>query len=316
MSSSGQLTLESPLAQRLLAWSGERFPVANGVLIFVIYASALLYGRALTNGGEVSLSLSDLAGFVAVWAYFLILRVFDEHKDYERDSHTHPERVLQSGLVTLGHLRALGWAAVAVQLSVSVLMDGGLGPVTALWALTMGWTLLMLKEFFVGEWLARRLLLYAFTHMLSMPLAFLWMAQMGAGDIGLPAEVIWIALLGGLIGASLEVGRKLRAPEDERPGVDSYTKVLGTTGAPALAGVLLTAAVAAGAGLLGAAGDASAAACLALAFAAAPGIGGAATFARRPTGASAKRAEALVGVSLLLLPLVLIVALLAERGVA
>jgi 4-hydroxybenzoate polyprenyltransferase len=180
----------------------------------------------------------------------------------------------------------------------------------------MGWTLLMLKEFFIGEWLARRLLLYAFTHMLSMPLAFLWMAQMGAGDRGLPADVVWVALLGGLIGASLEVGRKLRAPEDERPGVDSYTKVLGTTGAPALAAGFLVAAAAAGAGLLGAAGSGSAAAYLSLALAAGPGVGGAAAFARGPSDGSAKRAEALVGVSLLLLPLALIVALLAERGVA
>ena len=316
MSSHGQLTLDAPLLQRLLAWAAERFPLVNGVLIFAIYATALLYGRALTSAGELSVSVLDFAGFFAVWAYFLILRVFDEHKDYARDSRNHPERVLQSGLISLRHLRVLGWAAVAVQLGVSLAIDGGAGPVTAWWALTMGWTLLMLKEFFVGEWLSRRLLLYAFTHMLSMPLAFLWMAQMGAEGRGLPLEVAWLALLGGLIAASLEVARKLRAPEDERAGVDSYTKVLGTTGGALVVATLLSAAAMAGAGLMDVAGEASLVAFGCIALAAAPGLAGALRFAHSPTRGNAGASEALVGATLLLLPLVPAVTLLAGRGLA
>jgi 4-hydroxybenzoate polyprenyltransferase len=67
--------------------------------------------------------------------------VFDEHKDYEVDLRNHPDRVLQSGRVTLGHLKVVGAVALAVQVATCLLEDGGVGRVTFWWALTFGWTL-------------------------------------------------------------------------------------------------------------------------------------------------------------------------------
>jgi hypothetical protein len=316
MSSSSQLTLEAPLARRLLAWANERFPLANGVLILVIYTAALLCGRALTTVGPLSVSASDLAGFFAVWAYFLMLRVFDEHKDYARDLANHPQRVLQSGLITLRHLKLLGLASVVVQVAATLIAGGGIGPALGWWALTMAYSLLMLKEFFVGDWLEQRLVLYAFSHLLSMPLAFLWLAQIGAGDRGLPAGVGWLALAGGLVAAGIEVGRKLKAPADEREGVDSYTRVLGVHGAPALSTALVAGAAAAACAALSAAGELSAAGVAGLAVAVVPAVLVALRFAREPSPAHAEQAEAGVGVAMLLVMLVLVIALLAGRGVA
>src|SRR5215471_10239683 len=186
---------QSPFIQRFFAWINERFPLGNAVLFLVIYAAGLLWGRLLTHDGRLLLSLADVPGFFGFWAFFLMLRVFDEHKDYELDLRNHPQRVLQSGLITLGHLKVVGAIAIAVQLAVSLLADRGFGPTTRVWLVVMAWSALMAREFFVGEWLGKRLVLYALSHMVVLPLALVWIAQMGAGGAELPKIVVLLPLL-------------------------------------------------------------------------------------------------------------------------
>jgi 4-hydroxybenzoate polyprenyltransferase len=309
------LTYRPPLWRRLAAWAAERFPARNGIFILVVSALGVLFGFALTHDGTISLPAVDLLAFPALWAYFLMLRVFDEHKDYALDLRNHPDRVLQSGQVTLANLRALGWAAAALQLATCLLVDHGVGRVTAMWALLMCWTLLMLKEFFV-EWPPRRFVLYAFMHMLAMPLTLLWLAQIGAGGRELTPGVRWLAALGGLIGAALEVARKFRAPGDERDTIETYTRQLGVGGASLALGVIVAGAAIAGGALLAATVPVSPLLYLVLALSAAPGMGAAWRFWRDPTAPRAEAVEALAGASVLLLCVVAIVALLVARGVA
>ena len=313
--SPAQLTLGTPIAQRLIGWAGERFPPAVAVLSFLIYSTGWLSGRALTHPGSLSVSAWDVVAFVAVWAYFLMLRVFDEHKDFARDSVNFPDRVLQRGLVTLDHLKVVGAVAIAVQLGVSLLEDHGVGRVTVWWLVLMAWSLLMAKEFFVGAWLERRLVLYAATHQLAMPLLMLWVAQMGAGDRTLPADVVWLCVSGIGFAFALEVARKVRAPEDEREGVDSYTRSLGLRGAPLAVQALLVIAAASGALLIHGTGVRSAAAFAFVALAPLPGILGTAAFLRRPVAGAAKKVEAGTAISVLILLVVLSVAILGSRGV-
>jgi 4-hydroxybenzoate polyprenyltransferase len=307
------LTLDAPLPLRLRAWAAERFPLANTVLVLVIYVTALLTGRALAGTGDLWLSAADCAGFLGVWGFFLMLRVFDEHKDYVADVSNHPERVLQRGLVTLAHLKAVGAAAIGLQL-VSVLVAGS-GPVAVRWAITMAWSLLMLKEFFAGAWLERHFLLYAASHLLAMPLALLWIAQTGAGDRPLGASALSLAAAGGLLGAVLEIARKVRAPEDERSGVVTYTQVLGIRGSAAAIAACMVGFAVAVAALLGVLGAASPVALAALAVALAAALAAAGAFAIRPTPAAAARVGAIAGAAVLLALLSLLVALVAERGV-
>lgn len=233
------VTKDSPFISRFLAWMHERFPFPNALLFFSLYLSAVLLGQFIAHPGEVYLGLRELLGFFPVWFFFLLLRVYDEHKDYELDVQNYPDRVLQSGLITLGHLKIAGALAIAVQLGGSLLLDGGFGPITISWLVVFGYSLLMAKEFFCGEWLEKRLPLYAFSHMIIMPMALIWMVQMGAVGVSLPLEIALLAGLSFLSGAAFEVTRKLRAPEEERENVDSYTKYFGPAGASALVGLLL-----------------------------------------------------------------------------
>lgn len=233
------LTASSPLPARLLAWASERFPPAHGALFAVLYATALLYGRFLAHEGALPLDpVRDGVGFLGAWAFFLMLRVFDEHKDFDLDLHNHPERVLQSGLVTLGHLKVLGAAAIAAQLGVTLWFGG---PALVAWAVVITWSSLMAKEFFVGAWLEPRLVLYALSHMVVMPMALVWMASLGATPSVLPLAVGWLALLSFFSGAAFEVTRKTKGPEEERDTIQSYSRVFGTTRSPLVIGALLLA---------------------------------------------------------------------------
>jgi len=310
------LNSEAPVLFRLGAWANERFPLANAVLFLVLYLSALALGRMWVTDGEISVGARDILGFFAVWAFFLVLRIFDEHKDYELDCHNHPERVLQSGRITLGHLKVLGAMAIGLQAGISFYLDGGWGLIPLFWLIALGWSLLMAAEFFCGEWLEKRLLLYAISHMVVMPLALLWMAQIGAMKQTLPAEVGLLAALAFLAGASLEVTRKLKAPGDERETIDSYTKVFGTTRAPVVVICLLIATMATSALILRSVfsqqmplywGGLLLATMV-------PAVWALQQFRKSPSARTAKTSEGMVGLAMLTTYVLVLSATLVERG--
>ncbi|MFL5883434.1 MAG: hypothetical protein ACJ77M_00040 [Thermoleophilaceae bacterium] len=311
-----QLSLQDPLAKRMLAWANERFPLPNAVLIAFLYATALIYGRALTNGGgALSFTWGDLLAYPGVLAYSLLVRIFDEHKDYEKDLVNHPGRVLQSGLITLRHLKVLGAVCIALMALTSILEDGGIGRVTLWWVILMGYTLLMLKEFFAREWLEQRLVIYAVSHLVSLPIAVIWMAQMGGRGHNLPASVIWFALAAGFVGASFEVSRKLEAPEDERPTLDSYSKELGVTGASVAIATLVVACAACAAAAMAATHENSPIGYAGLVVAVLPGIFGAVRFGRAPTRAHTQLAEGMAATTIVLILVALMAQILAGRGI-
>jgi len=226
-----ELTTDSPLAARLFAWSKERFPPAFILVILPLYGGTAAMAQLYQNG-RVHFTAVDLLGVAACTAFLLLLRVFDEHKDYELDSLNHPDRVLQRGLVTLRHLKFIAGGALIVQLAASLWADATVGQATLRWSVVLVWSLLMAKEFFVGEWLSKRLVLYAVSHMLILPMAVIWFMYLGSRGGDIPWEPqLWYAGLVFCLGAVAEVGRKFKAREDEKETIDSYTKTLGVSGA-------------------------------------------------------------------------------------
>lgn len=223
------LSMQSPFIRRFYAWVQERFPLANALLFFALWAAAFVSGRVLSTPKTQApkLAILSVLGFFGAWGYFLLLRVYDEHKDYELDVHNYPDRILQSGLITLNHLKIAGVLAVLVQLGVTLWLGQGPGPALWSWLVVMTWSALMAKEFFIGSWLEKRLVLYALSHMIVMPMALVWMAHLGAQGAWLPQSIGWLAGAAFCSGAAFEVTRKTRAPEEERDTVDSYARVLG-----------------------------------------------------------------------------------------
>jgi 4-hydroxybenzoate polyprenyltransferase len=230
--SSALLTREAPFARRLASYLGERFPlVGHGVLIAAYYSSNQFLARTLTRPGEpMRYDLSTLLGALTLFCFFFHLRVFDEHKDYAEDRVHYPGRVLQRGLVTLRDLKILGGIAIAAEIVLSL----SLGPAAFVaWLAPFAFSLLMLKEFFVREWLKRHFLTYAVSHLLVMPFLSLTVFSFATGrwPWEAPPWFVVYAWVGFFVTFNWEVSRKIRAPEDEIEGVDSYTRVFGTYGA-------------------------------------------------------------------------------------
>ncbi len=229
---SDALTAASPFPLRLKAYLAERFPLlGHGLLIVSYYSSNQFLAHALLRPGEpMRYTPYSLMGAVTLLCFFFHLRVFDEHKDFAEDSRHYPQRVLQRGLVTLRDLRLLATLAIATELALAGLR--GLETLAAL-LLALGFSLLMLREFFVGPWLKRRFLLYATSHMLVMPLLSLMIFSFATGRWPWQAPPwYWLyTFVGFFVSFNWEISRKIRAPEEEIDGVDSYTKLFGLYGA-------------------------------------------------------------------------------------
>ena len=70
------LTLSSPLHKRFLAWMGERFPLANSVVVIVLYLVSASVARFAHGGESFMLIFGDLGGAFATWTMFLLLYFF------------------------------------------------------------------------------------------------------------------------------------------------------------------------------------------------------------------------------------------------
>lgn len=221
------------LPGRLWRYQAERFPLAGyAPLITVFTFASASYSRSARRFA----GMPDADGFIdwplfAVGALtslvcFFLLRVLDEHKDAEDDRRFRPELPVPRGLVTLAELRTTG----ALLLAVVVAANAWTAPVL-LWPLLLvtGWAALMTREFFVRKWLRAHMLAYLVTHMMIMPMidayttGLDWLVAARHAPSGLP----WFLAATFANGVLVEIGRKLRAPHDERVGVDTYTHAWG-----------------------------------------------------------------------------------------
>lgn len=224
---------------RLGAYLQERFPPVNMMLFAILFMA--VYSVAIQ---QFSASFTLLGGMLATISFFFRLRVMDEIKDYAQDAVNHPQRVLQSGGISLSFLMGFSALLSLSEISWSYLRGGWC---LTFWLIAVGYAFLMRYEFFVGAWLRKRLVLYAFSHMLIMPLvvAWLWFAWQSAFSPVLLLLML-LSLLGGFV---FELARKTHAATAERPGIDTYSSLLGSKRAVMLILTVLFAGLAAQIGL-------------------------------------------------------------------
>ncbi|HEX6368878.1 MAG TPA: hypothetical protein VF006_08095 [Longimicrobium sp.] len=280
---------------RLWAYQRERFPLAAYLPLITLSAlSAAAWSRAARGRPGLPGAGVLLVGCATALAFFFLLRVADEHKDAEADRRFRPELPVPRGLVSLAELRRVGGALAA-----AALLANALAAPALLWALlaAAAWAALMAREFFAPAWLRARPAAYLLSHMGAMPLLFAyltgldWLAS-GAAPPRALAAFLGLAFMNGIL---IEVGRKIRAPGDERAGVDTYTSSWGLRAAPAVwaAALVLAAVLAWCAARATGSGTVTAAALAVLLPAAAfPAL----RFLRTPTRAGGRHIEAASGV--------------------
>lgn len=232
VSDSRPVSIQDSFPRRFYAYLKERFPpLGHGILIISYCSSNQFLAHRLTHPGEpMAYTVRSLISALAMLCMFFHLRVFDEHKDYEDDCRYYPNRILQRGLISLRHLKIAGGIAIAMELMIGIL----LGPAVLVSIMAaLLFSILMLKEFFVRKWLKSHFLIYATSHMLIMPLFAMVIYSVSTGRYLWEApSLYWLyAFVGFFVTFNWEVSRKIRAPEDEIEGVDSYTRIFGTYGA-------------------------------------------------------------------------------------
>ena len=214
-----------PWPGRLLGWLDERFPPAvYTVLVLLFHGSAVTVASTLGGGGRLA-----PAAAVVVWLFFLHLRIFDEHKDHAQDAVAYPDRLLSRGVVTLPELARLGAAAIAAQVLLSALL--GL-PALLAWGAAFLFSVAMRYEFGLGAWLKDHIVAYAVTH--NPVVAGLALFLHAASGARWEMAFLWYVGVASFGSLAFEIGRKVRRPEEEHPGVASYTTELGQGGARAL----------------------------------------------------------------------------------
>ena len=216
-----------PLWQRIWIYQRERFPSFRFGLISLAFSfCGICISRLMRSEISWPHFSSAVVAFCCVFLFFLQLRFLDEFKDYETDCLHRPERPVPRGLVSL---KQIGWVFVITVLIQGVLVFS-LSPflfilLLAVWC----YMALMTVEFFVADWLKPRLLTYMWTHMLIMPVIdfFVTGCDWLRSPRFPPAGLLVFLLVSFFNGLLVELGRKIWAPEQERPNVDSYSSYCG-----------------------------------------------------------------------------------------
>jgi len=218
------------MANRWWIYQRERFPLlAHSPVILAFSLSAISFSALLRGASSLPGLKPCLVAFITSLLTFLQLRIADEFKDFEEDSRFRPYRPVPRGLI---HLRELGWlraACMAIQMVLALWLAPQLALLLCATWLYLG---LMSKEFFVKRWLKARPILYMVSHMAIMPLVDLyatacdWAPRAGARP---PRGLLWFLLVSLFNGMVIEIGRKIRSPQDEENGVETYSFLWGRT---------------------------------------------------------------------------------------
>ena len=232
----------------------ERFPLGkNSIFVLIFTLSGYIYTGLLYNSKIINQIFSKeikvpmpwhkiVALFIIIFMFFLQLRITDEFKDYEEDLKYRAYRPVQRGVVTLKVLGKIGIATIIIQIILAYVIDFKI-----IYFMIIVWfyMFLMAKEFFIKEWLTKRILIYALSHVVIMVFITLVIVNATQYIILGEAENIFkfgalqwyrhnidIALiplftLNYLNGIVLEIGRKTRRADEEEHGVQTYSKLWG-----------------------------------------------------------------------------------------
>ncbi len=193
----------------------ERLPVIPNLIL----ALGLMLSAKTVAGASLDF-VALLLGSLALFAFVSELRFMDELKDVEKDKVANPDRPLPRGAIKESQVNKLMVFTGIFLCLFSALFAVIFSPQAGgLLGLATVWLFLMYKEFFVGEWLSKRPLLYAITHQVVIfPLCLFAISLYGSFSLSSPSALAFgLLILSAFF--TFEVGRKLD------PNAD---KILGT----------------------------------------------------------------------------------------
>jgi len=216
---------EAGLAGRWAAFVNERFPLPDCLLM----GTAFFLGNALAAHvlAGTSVSWPRLAApFVATLLVFFRLRLFDEIKKHRTDRDT-------PGLIPISEAKRV---AAIVALAEAALAAVCGPPALCAWGVVLLFSVLTCRDFFVGGWLRPRMELCAVTYMLvaGWLALFIAVAATGCPVRRLPPGLWWFVPVNWAVFNVFEFAGQTLGTDEERPGIDSYSKRLRPWGAALL----------------------------------------------------------------------------------
>lgn len=205
----------------------ERFsPLRHFALICCFFGANAFMALGTSTAAIKSLVIT----FIAIISAFFRLRLFDEIKDYETDREMNPDRPLARRLIPLAEAKTVGFSLAMVELALAALLGKAVFIAASLY---ISYSFLMYREFFLSAWLKPRFVLYALIHtpVSSLMSLFIFSALTGQCVFEVPKSFFLFMFANWMIFNVFEFGRKTFGREEEREGVDSYSKRFGPLGA-------------------------------------------------------------------------------------
>jgi 4-hydroxybenzoate polyprenyltransferase len=215
------------MANRWWVYQRERFPLlVHGPLIAAMSVAAVSVSRFLRGGTGLPAVGQFLVAFLTTLVLFLQLRIADEFKDRDADARYRAYRAVPRGLVRLRELGAVAAAGAILQFGLAVWLHPSLVLLLAAVWVYQG---LMWKEFFAQRYLTAHPIAYLGSHMPILPLVTLYATacEWYPAGVPLPRGLAWLFAAGFFNGLVIEIGRKIRAPEAEERGVETYSALWG-----------------------------------------------------------------------------------------
>lgn len=160
--------------RRWTRYINERSPP----LVLAILALGPVLGGRRTSGAPWWMAALF---FVQILLAYIVARLMDERKDFQKDLVLHPTRPLPRGLLTVVEVQSAIDVLMALQLVVAGIFawQGAFASATAMLILVL-WMSLMDREFYCGKWLQRHPWIQMFSHQtMVLPLYFIPFSAMG-----------------------------------------------------------------------------------------------------------------------------------------
>jgi len=197
----------------------ERFPLA--VLVFTITAIALSSSAVTHSRLNIGLFVG---AFLAGLFYMFHIRVIDEVRDNAHDTTYHTHRPIPRGAISLRELKIMDGIGVAGFLIIALLF----GKLTFLLAIvSLAYTFLAGKEFFLGERIRSRFFIYNAVNIVQLVLLQFFVYSLFS-HVWYKHDQVWIHLLFIFVNALLiEILRKVKIKPEESVGHDTYSWHIG-----------------------------------------------------------------------------------------
>ena len=213
---------------RFYIYQKERFPLlGHGLLVASFSFSAISYSRICRGATGFVDWKTFLVGIFTTISLFLLVRIFDEFKDADDDARFRKHLPVPRGLISFREMFAMAIAIVILQIVVNWFF---FPKMLLIYFVVMAYLLLMGKEFFISSWLKKHQFWYITSHMFIIPLIDVYASGLDwlLEGVSAPAGLLFFFAVSYMNGIVLEIGRKIRVPENESEGVLTYTSMLGT----------------------------------------------------------------------------------------